>query len=226
MLDVGRWMLDVFITAFLLHGEELHDVNREMHPSRNAPSGNAGQCPTSSAPCVGEFLFLHDVFAREDHIFAVSWNSSTISLSIGYFPRRVPLIAHTRTSLVPLSPSTARSCTSATLQPMRAVEIAVSAADHDEIVAARVFGLFRKTERRPAMPTPCPSCRTFPRAACHPRPTEISPACRVHSIAPPSPSCAPTHDNFRGLEISPPSPRPSPDRPCRARADTGTPCFR
>ena len=137
MLDVGRWMLDVFITAFLLHGEELHDVNRELHPSRNAPSGVAGQCPTSSAPCVGEFLFLHDVFAREDHIFAVSWNSSTISLSIGYFPRRVPLIAHTQTSLVPLSPSTARSCTSATLQPMRAVEIAAAVPPYPPPITTR-----------------------------------------------------------------------------------------
>jgi len=77
-------------------------------------------------PAVREILFLHDVFAREDHIFAVSWNSSTISLSIGYFPRRVPPIAHTRTSLDPLPPSSARLCTSATLQPMRAVEIAAA----------------------------------------------------------------------------------------------------
>jgi len=36
-------MLDVFITAFLLHGEELHDVNRELHPSGIAPSGFSGK---------------------------------------------------------------------------------------------------------------------------------------------------------------------------------------
>ena len=57
----------------------------------------------------------------------VAWsqNSSTISPMRGYFPRRMRPIAHTRTSLEPLPPSTGRFCTSATFSPMRAAASAL-----------------------------------------------------------------------------------------------------
>ena len=55
---------------------------------------------------------------------ARSANSSTISPRCGYLPSVVPPIDQTRISLRPLPPSTGRSWISATLQPMRAAEMA------------------------------------------------------------------------------------------------------
>ena len=62
---------------------------------------------------------------RPGEFFARSANSSTISPMSGYLPRRMSPCDQTRTSELPLPPSTGRFWMSATLRPWRAAEMAL-----------------------------------------------------------------------------------------------------